>query len=557
MSLKPKRLGPIPKDTLKIGQQLLKETDLMRQIGDKYADLVKDKDFASMYSTTGQPALSPARLALVSVLQAMEHISDRQALAMVRTRIDWKYALHLPLSYSGFDPSVLSEFRDRLVNHKAERKIFDALLEKLKAAGLLKGRGLQRSDSLLIVGAVRDLNRLELVMETLRLALTEIGKQDRAWLVANTPVEWIEKYGEWTQAERIIKEKGAKAKAETDALLLETGRDGYELLEKLGSTKFIELEAVKTLDLVWKQQYRQSEQAIEVHSSQSREILGIEGKDLIASPHDLEVRYTEKREQKITGYKLQLTEVASEDGPAIITDIEVVASCAYDGASVEPIHARLKERGLLPSEHLLDRGFVNGKTLTESSRRGVEVIGPVGEDTSFTARQGEGFSVENFQLDVEKRQAICPQGEKSQYWSNTIRKDGNSPIIRIIFNKQVCAQCPFRAKCTQAEKSGRVIKISSHYEIIAERRKLQHSEEFHNRYRRRSGVEATLSQVVNHYDGRTTPYRGSDKTQLHYLTMAVGINLKRAINWSVGLRPKRQRISSLAKLMAVESKHNH
>jgi transposase len=557
MSLKPKPVGPIPEDTLKLGQQLLSETDLMRQIGDKYANLVKDEDFASMYSVTGQPGLSPARLALVSVLQAMEHISDRQARAMVRTRIDWKYALHLPLSYGGFDASVLSEFRDRLVNNEAQRKIFDALLERLKAEGLLKGRGLQRSDSLLIVGAVRDLNRLELVMETLRLALTEIGRQDRQWLVANTPVEWIEKYGEWTQAERVVKEKGPKAKAETEALLLQTGRDGYELLEKLGSTKFIELEAVKMLELVWKQQYRQNQQAIEVHTPESREISGIEGKDLIASPHDPQVRYTEKREQKITGYKLQLTEVASEDAPAIITDIEVVASCAYDGASVEPIHARLNQRGLLPDEHLLDRGFVNGKTLTESRTRAVELIGPVGENTSFTARQAEGFSVENFQLDFEKRQAICPQGEPSQYWSNTIRKDGNQPIIRIIWNKEVCAQCPLRAKCTQAEKSGRVIKISSYYETIAERRKLQHSEEFYNLYRRRSGVEASLSQVVNHYDGRTTPYRGSNKTQLHYLTMAVGINLKRAINWSVGLRPKRQRISPLSKLMAVESNTNH
>src|SRR5205823_52118 len=104
----------------------------------------------------------------------------------------------------------------------------------------------------------------------------------------------------------------------------------------------------------------------------------------------------------------------------------------------------------------------------------------------------------------------------------------------IIFNKEVCAQCPLKTKCTQAEKSGRVIKISSHYEAIAERRKLQHTEQFHNLYRRRSGVEASLSQVVNHYDGRTTPYRGSSKTQLHYLTMAVGINLKRAINWTAG-----------------------
>ena len=98
MSLKPQPLGPIPEETYKLGQQLLAEDDVMRRIGEQYAEIVRDEDFAQMYSHTGQPGLSPARLALVSVLQAMEHISDRQAIAMVRTRIDWKYALHLPLN---------------------------------------------------------------------------------------------------------------------------------------------------------------------------------------------------------------------------------------------------------------------------------------------------------------------------------------------------------------------------------------------------------------------------------------------------------------------------
>jgi 2-methylisocitrate lyase-like PEP mutase family enzyme/transposase len=130
--LKPQPLGPIPEETLNLGHTLLDEDNLYRKIGDEYAELIKDEDFASMYSNTGQAAYSPARLSLVTVLRAMEHLSDRVALRMVRTRIDWKYALHLPLEDDGFDASVLSEFRSRLVNNQAERKFFDALLEKLK-----------------------------------------------------------------------------------------------------------------------------------------------------------------------------------------------------------------------------------------------------------------------------------------------------------------------------------------------------------------------------------------------------------------------------------------
>ncbi len=106
MCLKPKPLGPIPKDTYELGQQLLRTDDVVRRIGEEYAELVGDEDFVEMYSHTGQPALSAARLALVSVLQVLEHVSDRVAVRMVRTRIDWKYALHLELSYEGFDGSV-------------------------------------------------------------------------------------------------------------------------------------------------------------------------------------------------------------------------------------------------------------------------------------------------------------------------------------------------------------------------------------------------------------------------------------------------------------------
>ena len=101
--LRPQLLGPVPEDTLLIGQELLPEGDLYRMIGEQYAELVKDEDFAALYSKTGQPAYSPARLSLVTILQAMEHLSDRTTVHMVRTRIDWKYALHLPLADVGFD----------------------------------------------------------------------------------------------------------------------------------------------------------------------------------------------------------------------------------------------------------------------------------------------------------------------------------------------------------------------------------------------------------------------------------------------------------------------
>src|SRR4029453_6273905 len=103
----------------------------------------------------------PARLALATVLQFAEGLSDRQAADAVRSRIDWKYVLGLELTDPGFHHTVLSEFRTRLVTGEVETLLLDALLTVASAQGLLKARGRQRTDSTHVVGAIRVLNRLE------------------------------------------------------------------------------------------------------------------------------------------------------------------------------------------------------------------------------------------------------------------------------------------------------------------------------------------------------------------------------------------------------------
>ena len=274
MCLKPRPMPPIPEDTRRIALQIFPSKHLPIRFGDEYADVLKDEDFADLYSNTGQPALPPSFLILVMILQYLERASDRMAVAMVCARIDWKYALHLPLSDPGFDASVLCEFRARLAKNQAQRRAFDAFLERLKEKGFLQGRRVQRTDSIAVLGAVRDLNRLELVMETLRLALEAIQRADPAWFSQHVPEEWLDRYGEWTQAERLVKEDGTKGVAESRALLLRTGRDGFVLLNALqcssnaahsgnaAQNTLMELEAVELFKVVWQQQYRQVEQEV-------------------------------------------------------------------------------------------------------------------------------------------------------------------------------------------------------------------------------------------------------------------------------------------------------
>jgi len=125
---------------------------------DRLGEWMTDGLFASAFGTRGRPGLPPAQLALVTVLQMTENLAGRQAAEAVRTRLDWKYALGLPLDDAGFDFSVLSEFRARVAGHGLEEAALDALLAKLAAEGLVKAGGKQRTDSTHVIAAVRGLH---------------------------------------------------------------------------------------------------------------------------------------------------------------------------------------------------------------------------------------------------------------------------------------------------------------------------------------------------------------------------------------------------------------
>ena len=589
MCLKPRSLPPIPDDTRSVAEQIYPPEHPLRRLGEDYADVLCDQDFADLYSSTGKPALSPALLALVTVLQATEHCSDRVAAEMVRSRIDWKYALHLPLAHPGFDASVLCEFRQRLVTHQAERRVFDAFLRRLKERGFLKGRAVQRTDSLAIIAAVRELSLLELVMETLRLALEAVPRHDPAWLKAHVPEDWLHHYGPWTQAERLIRETGSRASAEAQRLLSRAGQDGFALLEALeaeDAALLRSLAAVDVLRTVWTQQYQRSEPRqgplpaasgaesnktveadvkaeadVKIRSSvQTRPAPALDDGQrgrVIITPHDPQARWATKQGHAWAGYKLHLTETATEDAPLLITDLDIVAAAAHDSQAVDPIQARLRACGLLPDTHLADAGYVNGLTIQSSLGCGVSLLGPISADILGPARKDTILPPEAFAIDVENQQATCPGGHSARLWSLYQRssRKGRS-LIAIAWDKQTCSQCPLRSQCLPPGQVQRVLRLSPYYTLLTNRRAEQKTVAFRERYRRRAGIEATFSHLVNVHRARRTPYCGAAKTLCRYAALAVGVNLRRVALWEAGQRPQRQRLSPLARLLADQNDEN-
>ncbi len=165
--LRSQPLGPVPVAPAPVAHAAFRQANPWLRLRDDLGLFSTDERFAPLFPTQGQPAEAPWRLALVLVLPCAENVTDRQAADAVRGRIDVTYLLGLELTDEGFDFSVLSACRRRLVAKSAEYLLLDALLEQCIARQLLKPRGRQRTDATPVLTAARALNRLECVGEAI------------------------------------------------------------------------------------------------------------------------------------------------------------------------------------------------------------------------------------------------------------------------------------------------------------------------------------------------------------------------------------------------------
>ena len=347
MSLHPQDPSAVPNETKRVAHAAFPKGCLTMHLADALGPLFEDQQFAALFPKRGQSAEAPARLALATLLQFAEGLSDRQAADAVRGRIDWKYALALELTDAGFDHTVLSEFRARLVEGQAEQLLLDALLARCRELGLLKKQGRQRTDSTHVLAAVRVLNRLERVGETLRAALNALTIVAPAWLQAIAPAEWYPRYGE--RVENFDLPKTEKARSELASVI---AGDGQKLLAALDAEQnwLREVPAVKTLRRVWEEQYIEHEGQLCFRDSKDMPSPA----ELIVSPYDAEARYSNKRSVEWVGYKVHVTETCDDDRtPHLITNVEATPATTPDDNMLAPVHESLQKRDLLPAEHLV------------------------------------------------------------------------------------------------------------------------------------------------------------------------------------------------------------
>lgn len=559
MSMQPRPWPEVPVETSRVVGRAFPKGTLPIRVRDQLGSWYDDEVFAAAYGVRGRPGISPAQVAMVTVLQFTGNLTDRQAADAVRGRLDWKYCLGLALEDEGFDFSVLSEFRARLVTGGVELAILDLLWDRLKGLGLVKAGGRQRTDSTHVLGRIRDLNRLELAGESVRAALETLSAAAPDWLAGVIDDSWQQVSGQ-----RIDNLRLPESETRRTALAVQYGRDGYHLLEAVqapGAPSWLaELPTVQALRRIWVQQYYRviDEHGEKVVRREASEHGLPPGRLCLVSAYDTDARYSEKRGKGWLGYKVHFSETCSEaaednpktglpEAPNLITNVATTEASVPDVAMTAPIHDMTLARDLAPDEHIVDAGYTSADLLLAARARGITLVGPPLADTSPQAHSG-GYTAEAFTIDWEHHQVTCPPGATSITWSPCRQRGTDATVAK--FAAATCQACPTKDLCTRSSRSGRQLSLRPrevHDTVVAARAR-QDNQQWKDRYKIRAGVEGTIRQTTHVTGIRRARYLGLAKTRLEHYAAAASINLIRLDAWWNSRPLDRTRTSHLQRL---------
>jgi len=469
----------------------------------------------------GRPPIDPVLLCGVTLLQFMEKVADRRASEQVIYHLGWKYALDLALDYDGFHATVLVYFRDRLEDNKAERMIFDGIVDLLVELGLVKKKGKQRLDSTHIVGYVKAMSLLECAMETLRLALkdlkVEVGRKkqpafwDRLWeLYVESKLDW------------------RLSKTERDRRYRQCGQDMRELLEWLdrNDPKLAEREAVKLLRRVLGEQFEMIDGKLDLAPKRPPRA--------VQNPHDPDAHYADKRTKQWIGYKVHVTETVDPEEPIkkngepadhFITEMLTVEAAQNEKAGLtETLTREQAHHEIEPRAIYTDAGYVTEHTLTQAEQNGMELLGPTRPDPHKGAYNSDAFHV-----DINERQAVCPEGKLSTQCSRIKDNYQGTEYYRIEWGNQ-CDSCLVQKQCTRSSSGRRTLVVGLRHDLVEQRRREMKQKGFSKSMHPRNGIEGTHSELVRGHAMRRTKYRGLSRVGLSNYFIGAACNVKRYLN---------------------------
>lgn len=485
----------------------------------------KRRELVKLYcKSNGRPGIEPVIMQAVTLLQFIDNVPDRKAEECVRLHLGWKYALDVEIGYKGFDHSSLGKYRDRLLAGNSERVGFDALLEGLREAGLIRKRGRQRLDSTHVLGAVARMSRLEVIRETIRLFLEHVDRVGASGHLADW-ARWEERYIDSDISWHRLNQESLAEKFH------QTGADALELicwLRQAPSAVWNHERAV-LLERVFLEQYE-----LGLDDPRRRKHEGSGG---VKNPHDPDVQWAAKdlaKTKQWEGYKVQIAEtVSQEDEPKrkgepteqFIVEAVTTEAITSDLAGMQQVlQAEAHYQKDVPNELYVDAAYVTDDTLAQAKSEGREILGP---PRPCGNAPDNAFNAESFDVDTVSRTAICPAGHVSRQCSLIHDSYSKTAFLRFEW-AGLCDHCPLQKRCTKSRAGRRILSVGIHHDLLQARRRQMQSEAFKKQLQRRNGIEGTISEFTR-AGGRRSRYRGRKKTALANYMQATAINAKRWI----------------------------
>lgn len=482
--------------------------------------LLRDDDLKEMYTLdNGRPSLPPSMMAGVLLLQFHDDVSDGEAVERVLYDMRWKVALNLPLDYAGFDPSSLSVFRTRLVEHHQERYAFDRLLKVAREEGFLADKITMLIDSTNADGAGATQDTYTLLRKGLRKLLKTMGyhlpgkrqgcSAEIEKLVATyvdqdrkAEIDWSDVTARNAQLKQLVTDSEAALE-----LALQQVEDadvrsmGWMISKILGDD-------------------------VERSSDGDCKIGKGTAPDRFISLYDDEMRHGRKSaSKKFDGYKVSSSmDQASE----LILDIEDLAAPLGDGQDLLPAIQRVEENiGVMVERVLGDGAYGSGKNRADCAEhpgRPVDLVSPVRHPTDPEVDKSA------FHIDEQTQTATCPTGHTVS--AKSVESDDQQrKAFTFVFDRAICEKCPLFSRCVRSQTTGRTISTSFFENYLREARQRQETDEFKKLYRLRPRIEGKQAELVSH-GLRHTRYLGKAKRRLQRLWLATAVNLKRIFKLS-------------------------
>jgi len=496
-------------------EQLIPSDSFYRRFREKVRPLIRDDMFQSMYCLgNGRPPISPALLAMATILQFHRNLSDREMERACMFDIEVKYALSLRLDERPFDHSSLGDFRRRLLKNDKEKAVFDRLIETLVEQKLIGKNEMQRIDATHVLADIALPTMTVMVKKGVRGVLIPLQKRHpKAYKSLGKKISLLE-----YDHRRVDHEVDGRLDMEVkQKKLVEVVQDARIVLRKTETIKNDEelSEQVELLKRILREHMTEDDDG-----NPKEKIRKEKPPDLLVSPVDPDARFGAKsKTKKFHGYKANITETVAS---RFITSIQAIPGNRRDGAVTVESVLEQRKYAIVPSKLIGDTAYSDGAYRKELKEHGTELVAPLRTRNNITRAV---FPKRMFDYNATKNTLTCPAGvtiPQSFY-------DRGNQTRMCHFPLTSCGPCEHLNQCTNAKEKRRVVGIGSAHAELMEAERYNRTDAFKEDMKLRPAIEGKLSEMKRYHGLRRARFRGLKKFSLQCYFTAVAVNIKRWI----------------------------